>query len=165
MAFLTDESGSFAFVKLLKELMGGGGDDNLMQAVQSLAQFIRDQWFPIALPPTVPTNLSWLSVGSIPVWLPGREIGNENANARKLRSAMFMMSNTSSEDKTIAASTVFATGLEKLNANETYACMIAKADGSITENTMKAVSNASLAFTADQLFPANSTVYVTIEEN
>lgn len=165
MAFLTDDSGSFAFVKMLKELMGGGGgDSDLTAKVQTLGQFVANQWFPTSLQSTVPSNLSWLTIGGIPVYVPGREMMSSSISNRMLRSAMFMMSNTASTAKALSALTVFATGLEKLNAGQTYACLIIKPDGSIAENTIKAASAASLAFTADQDFPANSTLYVIIEE-
>lgn len=142
MAFLTDESGSFAFVKLIKDLIGGVNESDTVGTLTL----------------TVPSNLTWLSIGAFPVT-------TRNGKAT-LRSGLVMMSNIGDEAKTISANTVFGTYAQNVfTASTAWACVLFKNNGTAYENTVKAGSAKSLAFTANQEFPANSTLYLFIEEN
>lgn len=135
MAFLADESGSFAFVRALKELMTGttGGSAHLLQK------------------PTVPTTLTYLAVGDIPVHDDGM-----------LRSGLVMMANKGADSATISAGTVVATGLD-LKPSKQYACVIWT--NVFQENTLKVNDTGkSITFTADISLPASKTCYLWIEE-
>lgn len=116
--------------------------------------------FPVmsSLKMTIPSNLEWLNLGNIPVW-------TDKGKAR-LRSAMVMMSNTSSASQTISAGTVFATfNMDVFTEQATWACALMHPQGTVNENTIKALSARSLSFTADQSIPANTTLYLLIEED
>lgn len=107
---------------------------------------------------TIPSNLDWLNLGNLPVW-------SDKGKAR-LRSAMVMMSNTSSTSQTISAGTVFATfNTDVFSELATWACALMHPQGTVSENTIKALSARSLSFTADQSIPANTTLYLLIEED
>lgn len=116
--------------------------------------------FPVmsSLKMTIPSNLDWLNLGNIPVW-------TDKGKAR-LRSAMMMMSNTSTISQTISAGTVFATyKTDVFSELATWACALMHPQGNVNENTVKALSARSLSFTADQSIPANTTLYLLIEED
>lgn len=116
--------------------------------------------FPVmtSLKMTIPSNLDWLNLGNIPVW-------TDKGKAR-LRSAMVMMSNTSTASQTISAGTVFATfNTDVFTELATWACALMHPQGTVNENTIKALSTRSLSFTADQSIPANTTLYLLIEED
>lgn len=107
---------------------------------------------------TIPSNLDWLNLGNLPVW-------SDKGTAR-LRSAMVMMSNTSSASQTISAGTVFATfNTDVFTEQVTWACALMHPQGTVNENTIKALSARSLSFTAEQSIPANTTLYLLIEED
>lgn len=180
---------SFNFLDELKSAVGGGGgsvepattttlgtvylqsvDGDIIDAKSTAANatttrnrtnFLAYHWFIALQTPIIPDNITWLKVAKIPVKT--TDIFATNTTSY-LRSGMVMFVNAAEENKTLAANTVFATGLALRNGL-TNSCMIMHADGTITGNTLKAASSKSICFTADITFPANSTTYVFIEED
>lgn len=179
---------SFNFLDELKAAVGGGG--SIEQATVSTlgtvylqkadgtiinkdttaanaavmfnrSNFLSNHWYPTLRAPIIPDNLTWLKVAKIPVKITNIFATNTTTY---LRGGMVMFANTATEDKTLTANTVFATGLDLQNGL-TNSCMVMHADATISENTLKAASSKSLCFTADITFPANSTTYVFIEED
>lgn len=179
---------SFNFLDELKAAVGGGGgsvepatttalgavylqarngdynNGNLTAANAYITEYrtnlLANKWYADLQTPTIPDNITWLKVAKIPV----KTKSVLFSPTSYLRSGLVMFANTANEDKTLTANTIFATGLTLYNGL-TNSCMVMHADGTISENTLKAASSKSLCFTADITFPANSTTYVFIEED
>lgn len=181
---------SFNFLDELKAAIGGGGGGSVEQAtnttlgtvylqskagnynhqdytaanayfVMGIIQFFASKWYDDLQTPVIPDNITWLKVAKIPVKTKNL---NDVPPTTYLRGGLVMFANTANEDKTLTANTVFATGLDLQNGL-TNSCMAMHADGTISENTLKAASSKSICFTANITFPANSTTYVFIEED
>lgn len=180
---------SFNFLDELKTAIGGGGGSIEPATVNTLGtvylqkvdgtindkdstaanattlmnrtNFLSYHWYAALRTPIIPDNIAWLKVAKIPVKT--TDIFSTNATTY-LRSGLVMFGNSATENKTLTANTVFATGLSLQNGL-TNSCMVMRADGTISENTLKSASSKSLCFTADITFPANSTTYVFIEED
>lgn len=178
---------SFNFLDELKAAVGGGGsvepatttklgsvylqtkngdynNDKLTAANAYITEYrtnlLAGKWYVDLQTPIIPDNITWLKVAKIPV-----KTKNVYYNPTSyLRNGMVMFTNSSNENKTLAANTVFATGLD-LQDGLTNSCMVLRADGTMSENTLKSASSKSICFTADITFPANSTTYVFIEED
>lgn len=178
---------SFNFLDELKTAVGGGGNvepattttlgtvyiqsetgqysnSNLTAANAYITGYsfnlLAGNWYSDLQTPTIPDNITWLKVAKIPV----KTKNLFDTPTSYLRGGMIMFTNTANEDKTLAANTIFATGLSLYNGL-TNSCMVIRADSTIAENTLKAASSKSICFTADITFPANSTTYVFIEED
>lgn len=141
---------SFNFLDELKTAVGGSVEQATITTLGTV-----DLQTPI-----IPDNITWLKVAKIPV----KTKNLFDTPTSYLRGGMIMFTNTANEDKTLAANTIFATGLSLYNGL-TNSCMVIRADSTIAENTLKAASSKSICFTADITFPANSTTYVFIEED
>lgn len=181
---------SFNFLDELKTAVGGGGGGSVEPAtitalgtvylqtksgeynnqeytaanayfLINILNFFASKWYIDLQTPTIPDNITWIKVAKIPVKTKNL---NDAPPTTYLRSGMVMFANTATEDKTLTANTVFATNLS-LSNGLTNSCMVMHADGTISENTIKAASSKSICFTADITFPANSTTYVFIEED
>ena len=101
--------------------------------------------------PTVPDNLA-VSVGLLPVWKAGADV--------LLRSGIVDVSATAETE--LKAGTVLATGLT-LKASQTYAVWLLNG-GTMEHNTVSVNSTGkSITLTADQTFPAGTTLMLITE--